>query len=341
MRKLLGVFTAAVLLLAHGGDKLMAADFYEGKSIRIVTGGNVGGGYDTHTRLIAAYLGRHIPGNPQVIVQNMPEGSGIAAANYIFNAAKTDGTELGQFNRDALIVPLLGGNLAKFRLEDFNWIGTPANYTDNVFVVIIRSALPYKDMNDVRQAATPLNFGNMGTVLAPLIKDAMGANIKVIEGYKGDMGLALQRGEIDGMVTDYALIKGTKPEWLADKFIRIIAQYGSERRSPELPDVPTAQELAQTPEDLALIKFCELALNLGFPFAAPPGVPADRVALLRQAFQATVKDPDYVTALRKARLEYSPDSGEKLRANILEATRASPETIARYKILAGEAGGRI
>jgi tripartite-type tricarboxylate transporter receptor subunit TctC len=340
MLKMLGVFAAALLMLVDSGSKLMAADFYEGKSIRLITGGNAGGGYDTHTRLIAAYLGRHIPGNPEVIVQNMPEGSGIGAANYIFNVAKKDGTELGQFNRDALTLSLLGDNVAKFRLEEFNWIGTPADYSNNVFVVVIRSALPYKNMEDVRKAATPLNFGNMGTVLAHLVKDAMGGNIKIIEGYKGDMGLALQRGEIDGLTTDYALIKLVHPDWISDKFARFIAQFGTERLKPELADVPTARELAQSPEDLALIKFCELTLHLGFPFAAPPDVPTDRVETLRQAFQATVADPDYIAALRDASLEHSPVSGETLRANILEATRASPETIARYKQLAEEGGRR-
>ena len=337
MRRIFAV-VAAIAFWAPGGAA-RPADFYEGKSIRIVTGGNAGGGYDAHTRLIGSYIGRHIPGNPSFIVQNMPEGSGIAAANYIFNVAKKDGTDLGQFNRDALIASLLGEQLTKFRLGEFNWIGTPANYTENVFVVVIRAALPYQNMTQVRAASTPLNFGNMGTVLAHLVKDAMGANLKIIEGYKGDMGLALQRGEIDGLTTDYALIKLEHPDWLSDHLIRIIAQFGGDQRSPELPDVPTAQELAQTPEDLALIKFCELGLHLGFPFAAPPGVPEERVGLLRQAFAATVVDPDYVAAVRNANLEYSPMLGDKLSGDILAATRARPETIARYKRLA-EAGGR-
>ncbi|HWG03556.1 MAG TPA: tripartite tricarboxylate transporter substrate-binding protein [Beijerinckiaceae bacterium] len=335
----MGRAIAALLAFIAIGSAGRAADFYDGKTIRIVTGGNPGGGYDAYTRLIASYIGRHIPGSPALLVQNMPEGSGIGAANYIFNIAKKDGTDLGQFNRDALIESLLGQQLAKFTLQDFNWIGTPANYSANVFVVVIRAALPYHSMADLRAASTPLNFGNMGTVLAYLVKDAMGANLKIIEGYKGDLGLALQRGEIDGLVTDYALVKLAHPDWLANGLIRIIAQYGGDRRLPELPDVPTAQELALTPDDLALIRFCELGLHLGFPFAAPPGVPPDRVELLRRAFAATVEDADYVSAVRKANLEYSPMSGEKLADDVVEATQASPATIARYKMLA-ETGGR-
>src|SRR5262245_42841407 len=170
----------ALLSLAGGGAT--AADFYSGKTIRIITGGNAGGGYDTHSRLFAAHLGRHIPGTPDIVVQNMPAGSGMGAANYVYNVSKKDGTELGQFNRDPLILALLGDKLAKFRLQGFSWLGTPADYSKNVFVAAIRGDLPYKEIADMRVAKTPLNFGNTGTVLPYLIKDAMGANIRIIEG---------------------------------------------------------------------------------------------------------------------------------------------------------------
>jgi tripartite-type tricarboxylate transporter receptor subunit TctC len=306
-----------------------------GSGATAATGGNAGGGYDTHSRLLAAHLGRHIPGTPDIVVQNMPAGSGIGAANYVYNISKKDGTELGQFNRDALILALLGDKLAKFTLQGFSWLGTPADYSENVFVAAVRGDLPYKDMADIRAAKTPLNFGNTGTVLPHLIKDAMGANIRIIEGYRGDTFLALERGEIDGLTTSYALIKLAHADLLASKSIRIIVQFGREQRLPELSDVPTAMELAQTPADRDLMAFFDAGLHLGFPFAAPPGLPEDRIATLREGFRLTMEDADYVAALRKASLEFAPLTGDRLTAAILQMTQASAETIDRYKRLAG------
>ena len=318
------------------GQFVSAADFYAGKTIKIITGGNAGGGYDTHSRLIAAHLGSHIPGHPDILVQNMPEGSGIGAANYVFNVSKKDGTEIGQFNRDALILALLGEKLAKFNLREFNWLGTPADYRENVFVAAIRGNIPYQQFDDLRQIGKPLNFGNTGTVLPYLVRDAMGASIKIIEGYKGDTFLALQRGEIDGLTTSYALIKLGHADLLANKAMRLVVQFGRDDRLPDLSDVPTAAELARSPADRDLMAFFDAGLHLGFPFAAPPGVPEDRLQLLRDGFRQTLQDPAYIEALRKTNLEFSPMSAEKLTAAIFQMTQARPETIERYRRLAAD-----
>lgn len=334
--KFLGTLATGLLLLVLATSGAVAADFYAGKAIRIITGGNAGGGYDTHSRLIAGHLARHIPGTPDVIVQNMPEGSGMGAANYVYNVAKKDGTDLGQFNRDALILALLGDKAARFTLQGFHWLGTPADYSENVFVAAIRGNLAHKGMEDIRASKTPLAFGNTGTVLPYLIKDAMGANIRIIEGYKNDVFLALQRGEIDGLVTSYAVIKLAHAEMLANKDMRIIIQFGRDQRLAELSDVPTAKELAITPADRDLMAFFEAGLHLGFPFAAPPGVPDDRIATLREGFRLTMQDQTYAAAVRKTNLEYAPLAGDKLTADILRMVKASPDTIERYKRLAGD-----
>lgn len=336
MKKVFGLCAMGLILLLQGGTGAVAQEFFAGKTIRIITGGNAGGGYDTHSRLVAGHMGRHIPGTPDIIVQNMPEGSGMGAANYVYNVSKKDGTELGQFNRDALILALLGDKAARFTLQGFHWLGTPADYTQNVFVAAIRGNLPHKGMKDIRAAKTPLAFGNTGTVLPYLIRDAMGANIRIIEGYKNDVFLALQRGETDGLVTSYAVIKLAHAEMLASKTMRLIVQFGRDQRLPELADVPTAKELAITQADRDLMAFFEAGLHLGFPFAAPPGVPNDRLALLREGFRLTMADQSYVAALKKTSLEYSPLLGDKLTADILQMVNASPETIERYKRLAGD-----
>jgi tripartite-type tricarboxylate transporter receptor subunit TctC len=336
----LGNAMAMMALLVSVNSECFAADFYKDKTVLLIAGGNAGGSYDTHARLVAAHLGKHIPGNPAVIIQSMPGAGGVAAANHVFNISKKDGTELVQVNRDALIRPLLGDDFVKFKLAEYNWLGTPTKYDGNAFAIFVRSDLPYRSMDDLRNAKTPVNFGAR-SLFVPLIRDALGANIKIILGYKGEEDyLALERGEIDGLGGSYADIPRQKPEWLAKNFIRFVTQFGSDTRLPQLADAPTGRELAKTPADLALIKFSELSLTLGVPFAAPPGVPNDRVALLRKAFDDTMVDPEYVAALKKVGLEYSPKGGQALGNDMQNATTsASPEIIERYKRLIGAIAG--
>lgn len=314
-----------------------AADFYQGKTLKVVTGGSAGGGYDAQTRMLAGYLGRHIPGNPTVIVQNMPAGSGIASINHTYSVAAKDGTEIGQFNRDGMLAKLLGHEQAAFKLEEFNWLGSPASYSDNAWVVLIRSALPQKNLEDVRKAEKPLIFGNVRSVLIPVFREALGANIQILSGYEGrQMDLAIDRGEVDGIGTGYRNILREQPHWIKEDKVRFLVQFGSPKRLPAIPDVPTAMESARTDDDRALVEFCELSLNLGFPFAAPPGVPADRVAILRRAFDAAVADPDYIAAANKANIETTPRGGEALAAAVLRAAKTPAPLIERYKRLAAE-----
>jgi tripartite-type tricarboxylate transporter receptor subunit TctC len=334
---LLSATWATVVCLCGG---VQAADFYAGKTITITTGGSPGGSYDTHTRTVAAYMGKHIPGNPSFVIQNNQAGHGIAAANHIFNAARKDGTEIGQFNRDALILALLGTDLTKFKLTEFNWLGSPASYNDNAHVLLIRGALPYKTAAEIRAANATISIGNKGDNHIPVAKDTILKSIKIIKGYTGDViNMALERGEIDGLSTGWSNVIRETPLWIKDNLARPIVQFGHEKRITALPDVPTAQELAQTPDDLALIKFDELSLVLGFPFAAPPGVPADRLAILRKAFDDTMNDPEYAAAIQKIGLEYTPQTWETLGASITEATKASPAVLDRYKKINGENGG--
>ena len=337
MKRYHALFAAAALTAAILGGDATAADFYQGKTLKIVTGGSVGGGYDAQTRMLATHLAKHIPGNPTIVVQNMPAGSGIASVNHTYTRAAKDGTEIGQFNRDGMLAKLLGHDQAMFNLEEFNWLGSPASYSDNAWVVLIRSSLPHKNLDDMRKPGDPVIFGNVRSVLLPLFREALGANVKVIQGYEGrQMDLAFERGEVDGIGTGYANVLREHPDWVRDNKLRFIVQYGSGKRIPALPDIPTAVESARTAEDRALIEFCELSLTLGFPFAAPPGVPADRVAILRKAFDATVKDPDYLAAAQKANIETTPRSGEALDAAIRKAARTPPALIERYKRLDAE-----
>ena len=341
-RSLRSLWAIAMLAIVLDGGVALAADFYQGKTIRITSAGAADGNYTVHARLLAGFLTKYIPGNPNVIVEAMPGGSGLVAANHVFNIAAKDGTSIGLLTRDSLMLPILGNASAQFRPEQFQWIGTPESYANSAFIIMIRSELPYKTFEDVRKAGKPINLGGQGNNYVRLAKEVLGGNLNVIEGYRGgnEVRLALTRGEIDGMGTGYNNVVQQYPQWIADKFVRFIVQYGHATRLPELADVPTARELAGTPDDVALIKFFELALTLGYPLAMPPGVPVERVELIRKAFTAAMADPDYVALVRKANLDLSPRFGAELGKDIADAANIPPVVLDRAKRMSGEAGGK-
>jgi tripartite-type tricarboxylate transporter receptor subunit TctC len=337
MTRLLAL-SAVIALLFPSLEVRAADDFYKGKTVKIIAGtGPSGGGYDLHARLIARHLGKHIPGNPNVVVQHMPAGSGMAATNHVFAVSEKDGTEIGLFNRNTLFSPVLGDNLAKYKSEEFNWLGTPASYSDNAWVFMIHSTQPYKTFDEMRQAKTPLNVGNIGNVLIRIMHETLGANIKVITGYTGNgIELAFERKEIDGHGSGYSNILGQYSHWLSSNFARIMVQFGRTTRLPALADVPTARELVRNPDELALLEISELPLTLGFPVAAPPGVPAERLALLRTAFEATMNDPEYRKDSAQAKMEFSPKFGPQLQADLQRMVKTPPAVTERYKKMVEE-----
>ena len=331
----------ATMTIAMFATAAPAADFYTGKTLRITVGSDAGGGHDVHARLIANVMSKYLAGNPTIVVQTLPGAGGLTAANYIYNVAVKDGTELGLFNRDVLLLPLLDQNAAKFRADKFNWIGTPASYADDAYLIVIRSSLGYRTMDDVRKASPPLNIAHHGTPLIPLVKEGLHASSKIITGYRGSSEaiLAFQRNEVDGMGASWINLTRRFPDWAPKDVVRIIVQYRHDHRLEGLPDVPTARELAQSPEDLELIKLTELPLTLGFPIGAPPDVPAERVAELRKAFMSVMRDSDYRAGMEKAGLEFSPRSGEDLATDLQGITSVRPAVAARYKLITGDAVG--
>lgn len=325
----LGVALAvAALCLPEGGN---AQEFYRGKTIKIIVGGSAGGSYDIPARVVAKILPKYIPGKPQVIVQNMPAAAGMAAINYVYNVAAKDGTELGVFNRNTVIAPLIGNQAAKFEVDKFKWIGTPASYKDDAQVFMIRGELPQKTIEDLRIAKKPLQIGNTGTAITEILPQALGVKMNIIRGYQSaDLNLAVERGEVDGRTLAYGNVAGLYPYWISSGMIRFMIVFGHEKRFPPLPDVPTARELARTPEDLALIKFVEAPLGLGTPYAAPPEVPDDRVAILREAFMRTMNDPEFRAEVELKKMEYSPASGEELEAVMHDLARTDTSVIRTY-----------
>src|SRR5689334_5666053 len=264
---LLAVPTAA---LAQTEDS--AAEFYKkNNTIRVLASSEPGGGVDGYARLLAKHLGRFIPGNPSLVVQNMPGASGIVAANYLYNVARKDGTAIGSFQRQVPYTQLLGEQGPQFETAKFNWLGSLAG-EGSVCIANVTAAV--KTLDDLRNKE--LIMGGSGAndteTVPALANNLLGAKMKIITGYPSATAitLAMERGEVDGVCTSYASLLARNAHWFRDKKVNILFQT-STRRDPAIPDVPLTSELATNPEDKALLEILDSRFLIGRPFALPPG----------------------------------------------------------------------
>src|SRR5712691_7675806 len=298
MRK--GVAAAALMLAALAASQARAdtvADFYRGKQVNLIVGYGPGGGYDLYARLVGRHLGRYIPGEPTVVVQNMPGAGSLRAVNYLYNVASRDGTTLAHFARNMPLIGLLGSNAnAQFDPRRFVWLGSSSRFANDAYILIVRTDAPVKTIEEARRPGGPTLVlggtadGATGGDVPRILQDALGLNMKLVLGYRDTAAvfLAMERGEVSGRTTDLSAIQSTRPDWLKPNGgYRLLVQFGRLTRHPNYPDVPTARELATTDSGRALIEFTETPLlTMARPFAAPPGVPADRAKALQTAFLA-------------------------------------------------------
>ena len=337
LRRYAQAWALAALAACMGSAPAPAQEFYQGKTVKLVVGASASGGYNLNARTLARHLPKHIPGNPTIVVVNMPSGTGIAAINHLYNIAEKDGTVFGLFNRYTILLPLLGAEQAKYKSEEFNWLGTTASYSDNAYLFVIRGNLPANDIESMRKANPPLNVGVVGAAPIQVINEALGLNLKMIHGYTSDnLDIAFENGEVDGHTIGYQTLLARKPYWLEKKMAKPMIQFGRSTRHPELTNVPTARELAKTPEQLAMIEFVEAPLLIGYPFALPPGVPADRVAIMRKAFDDTMKDPEFQAEMKKQSLEFTPKDGKTIDEMVRQLSKAPEPVIQKYKTLVGD-----
>lgn len=336
--KLLSYSTIVSLVLLLAGP-CAADDFYKGNTIRIVAGTAPGSPAGLHSRLIQQHLGKQIPGNPSVVVQHMPAGGGLAAANHTYNVAKRDGSEFGIINRNNLFFPLFGLANAQFKPDGFNWIGTPASYEDNAWVFIVSPKIQQNSLKEVVDAKVLLNVAGVGpeNPFVAIIKNLFRVEMKFITGYNTtDMALAFERGEVDAFGSGYSTIATISPQLLEPGKQKIMVQFRRSGRLPVLAHVPNGRELAQSADDLALIELAETSLTLGFPMAGPPGMPPDRVAIVRTAFRKMVEDAEFKADAAKMKVEYSPMLGEELQSVLSRLAATPPDVIQRYKNLLGQ-----
>ena len=325
----------ALLCLALTGLPARAEDdFYKGKTISVVIGFSVGGGYDLYARHLAKYLGRHIPGNPTVVPQNMPGAGSLKAANYIYTAAPKDGTYIGTFARTTGINPLLESG-ATFDGTKFGWLGS---VTDDVSICVTWHTAPAKNWDEF--LLKPTTLGGQGPssepdMFARLFKNVFDAPIKLVAGYPGtnEIALAMERGEVDGLCgLSWSTIKTRHMEWLRTNKMNLIVQ-ASFKKVPALHNVPLALEQTKDTEKLQILKLILAAQQMARPFAAPPGIPSERKAILVKAFDDTMKDPDYLAEAQKLDLDVNPVSGKEL-DDLLAELYATPKDVQKK---AGEA----
>jgi tripartite-type tricarboxylate transporter receptor subunit TctC len=315
---------AAILVLLAMATPAAAEPFYKDKTIRILTS-EAGSGYDTAARLVARHLGAHIDGNPTVIVQAMP-GATIKVPLYLYNVVPTDGTVIGILNNAAAFAPLLGVPQADFDPTRFNWLGSPST---EVGLVLVWHTVPVDTIADATRREIVMGVGGGGssaTFYGRLFNSVLGTRFKLVPGYAGmaEALLAMERGETEGFPSTLLnSLNATKPDWLPEKKIKVLMQYGR-NPSPELPGVPTARDLAKTDEDRRLIDAAAAPLDMGRPFAMAPDVAPEEVRQLRAAMMATFVDPafrDDAKSLHFA-VDAKPKSGEDLLAIVAEVYHA-------------------
>ncbi|HEY7299310.1 MAG TPA: hypothetical protein VH684_15495 [Xanthobacteraceae bacterium] len=336
MRKVSGAIIAAVLIctsIPAIADPV--ADFYKGKQIRFVIRTTPGGDYDQYTRILARFMGKHIPGNPSLIPVNMPGGGGITAANYMAQIAPRDGTVIGIVSQGLAADQALGiSSGLKADLREFNWI---ANVAHSNQLLAVWHTSPTKTLEDAKRRVTTIGTTGAGSasVQYPIFyNNVLGTKFKIIFGYAGGqlIDLAMERGEVEGRGTNpYSGYMASTPTWIPQKLIIPLIQAGLEKE-PALPDVPLIVDQPVKTEDKPLLEFMARGASVGRPLATTPGVPAERVTALRRAFETTMKDPEFIAEAAREHLEFQPMSGERLAQVIFGLLNAPADVRERMKI---------
>jgi tripartite-type tricarboxylate transporter receptor subunit TctC len=301
------------------------------RAVYLVIGYSAGGGYDAYARLLSRYFGKHLPGNPTIVPQQMAGAGSLRAANYIYTVAPKDGSVFGTFSRSMGISPLV--DKAEFDSRKFTWLGS---VTDDNTLCVSSVGSPVKDWNDF--LTKPSKFGGEGAGSDPdiwtlMYKNVFGANVKLVSGYPGtnDIVLAMERGEVDGVCgISWSTVKTQHPQWLTGHTVNFVVQ-AALQKEPALPATPLATDLVKTPEQLQILKLMLVTQAMARPFAAPPETPPDRKAALLSAFDVTMSDPDFLADARKLDFDVRPVSAAKIDALLADVYNTPKDVIDRAK----------
>lgn len=332
--------TAGILLafLPTAGMAQPVEQFYRGKSINLVVPFSPGGYYDVGARLVGRHMGNHIPGNPQIVVQNQPGGGGIGLANRLGAGANNDGTMIAVLQRGLPLLALTGDKNVRYDPLTIPWIGSISAYATDAFILAVNASHPVKHVSELRKPGVKLKVGanqsgSTNLTLALICRDILGMNYEIVRGYPGaaNINLAQQNGEVDGQFADVSFFAtNMKTQW-ESKGLTPIVQLGRRTRLESLPDVPTARELVDDPEKKAFLVFAETPFFAALPVAAPVGIPADRLDALKKAFMAMAKDDAFLGEARRMQYTVDPISGDEVLEIIREAAKTPKHIIDQYK----------
>lgn len=339
-------FLVLGLIILSAAEALAQASFFHGKAIRIVVGYQAGDTHDLWARAYSRNMGKHIPGNPELLVQNMPGAGSMVAANYVYNVAKPDGLTLGSIAPGLYLPQLTGNKEVKFDWAKYTWIGTPEH---NGTLLFMRSDAPYKSIEDIRKAKEPpkcsaTGVGTSGHLIPRLLEETLNLKFHLVTGYPGgaEQDLALERGEVQCRAITVAAFFGREPflSWHKKGVVRILIQT-SRKRHPNIPEVATLWEYMdkeKVPENNR--RLATVALGSGgfgsWPIVSSPGLPADRTKTLREAYAKALQEPDLVEEAKKRGWELRPVAGEDLEALAKEVSNQPADVVERMKALMGK-----
>jgi tripartite-type tricarboxylate transporter receptor subunit TctC len=325
------VLAAAMACLVVTAHAQTVEQFYKSTPITMLVGSGAGGGYDVYARTFARFWTNHIPGHPNIIAKNMPAAAGLAAASTLYVSAEHDGSMIGAFTNGAAMDPLFGNPGAHYDALKFNWLGSIGKLENVCFTW---HTSPVKTIADARarEVIVAAAGATSNTAIVPKMLNALlGTRFKVVSGYDSGSGLtmAVERGEAEGICgLSWSTIKASRPHWIADNALNVIVQMGLSKLR-DLPDVPSALDLIDDPQNKQVMELILIRQEAGRPFAAPPGTPADRVAALRQAFAETLTDPAFIAEAAKAQLEIEPMRGADIAAMLAKAYAAPRGVVER------------
>jgi tripartite-type tricarboxylate transporter receptor subunit TctC len=311
------------------------ADFYRGKTINVYIGVNVGGGYDFEARLLARFMRTHIPGNPVLVPQNMIGAGGIKMANFLYSIAPQDGSAIGMLPNTLIAVQAVGTDGAQYDANRFSWIGS---MTTSPLTFTTWHTTGVKTIEDARRRDLTVAASNKGAItysFPRMLNEFLGTRLKIVSGYQGNstMVVAMERGEVDGVTNSWDSWKSLNPSWLTEKKINLLVQ--TEPKARDL-DIPSVRELARNDEDRQVIALIISGDALGKPLAMTPNVPPERVKALRNAFDATVKDPEFIKAAAAARIEVNPIRGVSLQSTVNKVLATPKHLVERARSIIAE-----
>lgn len=335
---------AALLLAGQPFVQAQQDPFYQGKTIRVVVGFTSGGFYDRWSRLLARFVPQHLPGNPEMIVQNMPGAGGLIAANHVYSVARPDGLTVGMTSYGMYLDQMVGRKEVQYDVRKFHWIGSPEK---SEVLMYMRSDAPYKSIEDIRKASTPPKCGSTGTagtdyILARLLEETLGAKIDTVLGYPGgsEIDMAVEKGEVQCRGLTAAPFFGREPfiSWRKRNFVNVLI-YGGLKRDPRIPDTPTIYEIfdkQNTPEESRRVADVILrGGDFGRPWVMPPATPPQVVKTMREAYAKTMADPALLDEAKKGKLDVEYVPGEELQKLADKMLSQPPGVVARVKKLLG------